>query len=189
VRALVSDRRRWRLDLNRATRGSSSSPRLATGTAALALVAILMLVTRRRADSPQDPALEPTDALRFEMTRLMLSTSVEYQRNISQSLHTLTSLLLTSYIALYVAFGKEYGFFGISPWVSGAPVLLFGGSLVTSLGRAAVYRGAQYEFGNLDETVEAYETMLRERRKQLLLPGVLTALGIASFAFVVEKAV
>lgn len=119
----------------------------------------------------------------------MLSTSLEYQRNISQSLQTLTSLLLTSYIALYVAFGKEYGFFGISPWVSGVPVLLFGGSLVASLGRAAVYRGVEYEFGDLDETVRAYDTVLRERRKQLLLPGVLTMLGIASFAFVVERAV
>lgn len=189
MRALVSDPRRWRLELNRATRASSSSPGLATGAAALALAAILVLVTRRRTDSPQDPAPEPTDALRFEMTRLMLSTSLEYQRNVSQSLHTLTSLLLTSYIALYVAFGKEYGFFGISPWISGLPVLLFGGSLVASLGRAAVYQGAQYEFGDLDETVEAYETVLRERRKQLLLPGALTALGIAAFAFVVEKAV
>ena len=119
----------------------------------------------------------------------MLSSSLEYQRNISQSLQTLTSLLLTSYIALYVAFGKQYGFFGISPWVTGVPVLFFGGSLVASLGRAAVYRGAHYEFGDLDQTVEAYETMLRSRRKQLLLPGVLTALGIASFALVVAEAV
>ncbi len=152
------------------------------------LAALLLRVLWRRKCSPQVPASEPTDALQFEMTKLMLAASLEYQRYVNQGLQTLTSLMLTSYIALYVAFGKEYGFFDISPLVSGLPVLLFGASLVSLLGRAAVYPGAQYEFGDLDETVTAYETVLRERRKQLVLPCVLTALGIASFAFVVEKA-
>jgi hypothetical protein len=164
------------------------------GLSGLLLVALLIVGARlrRRPDrAPTEPNDESIteDALQMELAKLLLSSSLEYQRDISQALRTVTSLLLTSYIALYVAFGREYGFFEISPWVASLPVLLFGASLVSTLGRAVVYKGTDFQFGDIAETLSAYERAMMERRKQLGIPTLLTALGIVSFAVVVVEAV
>jgi hypothetical protein len=48
---------------------------------------------------------------------------------VAPALQALNTLLLTTYVALFVALGKQYGFFTVTPILTAAPIVCFGGSL------------------------------------------------------------
>lgn len=120
----------------------------------------------------------------MQITVLLLTNSLEYLRGTSQVLQTLTSLLLTAYVALLGAVGESLGLLSMSVVVTGLPIALFTLSLALLFVRAATYRGEQFTFHDIDGTLKAYEAAVQERRKQLVAPSILTLLGIASFALV-----
>ena len=124
-----------------------------------------------------------------DLAKLLTTSTLDYLKGIAHGMQTLTGLLLTAYIALFVAFGKEYGFFELSPLVTGVPVACFGLSLLVGLIHAIAYRGGDFEYGDLESTLSAYEKAVTARKRQLLGPCVLTLLGIGSFAFVIAKAI
>jgi hypothetical protein len=143
-------------------------------------------------DRPPDPAQEEEDdlsAVAIDLAKLLTASTLDYLKGITQGLQSLTGLLLTSYIALFVAFGKQYGFFSLSPLVTGLPVALFCGSLLLMLVQALLYPGGNFVFGNPVSTLSAYAAAVDVRKRQLIGPSVLTMLGIVSFAIVIVAAV
>jgi hypothetical protein len=124
-----------------------------------------------------------------DLARLLTTSTLDYLKSTAHGVQTLAGLLLTAYIALFVAFGKEYGFFELSPLVTGLPIGCFGLSLLISIIQAIAYRGDNFEFGDLESTLSAYEKAVMVRKRQLLGPCAFTLLGIGSFALVIAEAV
>lgn len=133
------------------------------------------------------PLLRRTETRSRDLAKFLTTSTLDYLKGVAQGLQTLTGLLLTSYIALFVALGKEYGFFELSPLVTAIPVASFCASLLTTLLHAIAYRGGDFEYGDLESTLSAYEDAVRARKRQLLGPCALTLIGIASFAVVIVE--
>jgi hypothetical protein len=130
----------------------------------------------------KEEAERPIDA---ELTKIIFSNSFEFIRATTQILQGLTSLLLTSYIALLVAFCKDNGLHGFGTVaVAFLPVVLFAGSLTIAFVQAVTYKGADITFdeaGNPVGAITTYETIAAARRGHLLWPAILTAIGIIAF--------
>jgi len=128
-------------------------------------------------------------ALSMEIGKLIMSSSLEYARGASQVLQAVTGLLLTTYVALFVALGKEYGFFDVSPFITALPAAFFVASLGLLFARAATYKGGNFTFRDAEGTLAAYKRALDQRRGDLVIPSALTMLGIASLGFVLIESV
>ena len=127
------------------------------------------------------------ELLAGEIANVLLTNSLEYVRGTNQALQTLTSLLLTAYLAAVGAFADDQ-LADVSVILLALPAGLFTLSLVLLFGRAALYRGSEITFGDLAGTVAAYEEALAQRRSQLLLPSAVTLLGLISLAAVTVAA-
>jgi len=127
---------------------------------------------------------ESPNPLIIEIPKILLSNNLEYIRGTLQTLQSLTSILLTAYIALLVGFRKDVGLQNeLTLLVAFLPILCWGSSLFWGFISAAVYLKSknEFRFGNLESTVTAYEEVLRRRRKQILLPAILSFLGLICF--------
>jgi hypothetical protein len=119
-----------------------------------------------------------------EISKLILSNNLEFIRGTLQALQAFTSLVLTAYIALLVGFRKDLGFHDKRTLiVAFAPILCWGASLFLSFLTATrqLQGGSNFTYGDLESTVNAYEQILSDRRKQLLIPGVLCLTGLICF--------
>jgi len=142
--------------------------------------------------APRAPEVRNADAdeeLALDLAKLLLASNLEFVRSTSQTLQALNTLLLTTYVALFVALGDEYGFFTVTPVLTALPIVCFGGSLLISVLRSIAVRKRLFVVGDLAQTFSAYESVLKQRRRQVWLPAALTALGVGSIAGVVVAAV
>jgi hypothetical protein len=120
-----------------------------------------------------------------ELTKIIFSNSFEFIRATTQILQGLTSLLLTSYLALLVGFCKDSGLRGFGTLAAAfLPVILFAGSLIIAFVQAVTYKGADITLdqdGNPVGAIATYETIASARRRQLLWPATLSAIGVIAF--------
>ena len=122
--------------------------------------------------------------LERELTKLLVGSSLDFVRGTGEALQSVTGLLLTAYLAAIVAVAKVHGSLGVSAVVAALPVILFTASLCVLFGTAALYRGGNFVLGDFDSTLSAYESVLRSRRRQVVVPALLTIAGIATASLV-----
>lgn len=120
--------------------------------------------------------------LQLEIAKVLLASSLGFIRNTAQILQGLTSLLLASYVAIFVGIVKQQSTppLKLALPVYLVPVLLFVLSLASSLIAAALYPGYHITVGSLNSVLQGYDNAIRIRRQQLILPSVLTLLGIGA---------
>jgi hypothetical protein len=124
--------------------------------------------------------------LQLELVKLLLTSSMDFIRNTTQILQALTGLLLTSYVASFVGLAKQFSLSSLPLplWVYSLPILLLVLSLGSSFVNAVFYSGQRVVFGDLNSALKGYDEAIRARRKHLVLPSVLTFLGIVALAVI-----
>jgi hypothetical protein len=119
-----------------------------------------------------------------EIAKLILSTNLTFLYGTTQVVQAITAVLLTGYLSWLVRYWdsdplKRIPLYLLAPplifWVV-ALVLVFMNTIFYS------YRGTPFTVGHLESTVNAYEDMLRHRRRIVLVPAILTLLGIGCLA-------
>ena len=125
-----------------------------------------------------------SEALAFELTKMLLASSLEFVRAAAQALQAVTGLLLTAYLAGIAAVGKAHSGLEISAWLAAMPAVLFTASLAVLYATTLLYRGGAFVFGALDQTLAAYEAVLKKRRRQVIAPALLTLAGAVVAAIV-----
>ncbi|HEX4589320.1 MAG TPA: hypothetical protein VH120_05290 [Gemmataceae bacterium] len=122
------------------------------------------------------------------MAKILLASSLDFVRAATQLLQALTTLLLTVYTALLVAFVKEIGFRWTFEMVgSFLPIVLWFTSLAISFTKAVTYSGTELIFNDAGAPVEpmdAYAKVSRDRRNQLIGPAIATGVGVLVFGWV-----
>lgn len=119
--------------------------------------------------------------LLLHVSKELLSNSLRYVYGMSQILQGLTGLLLTAYITVgLTALREGYGIEEVPIAVTALPVLFLVASLV--VGFALSYRSQKFALplGDLETAFEIFEEVLATRRRQLLWPTILTALGLTT---------
>ena len=136
----------------------------------------------------EDPVAAPATALDLtgEITKLILSSNLTFLYGTTQVVQAATTLLFTTYLAwLYrIADGD---FAATIPWtLLMLPAICWGlGGVLIFLNTIIYsYRGAPFTVGDLQSTVAAYEKMLGRRRRIVLLPTVLTLVGLGLLAII-----
>lgn len=130
-------------------------------------------------DTPKNTVLE------IEAVKVILSSSLDFIKTTGQALQTLSSLLLTAYIALLVGFCKDASFEGHWTYIlTFLPIALLLTSLVITGAFAIIgYRGRTLL---IDEKGIAYEPfdllgeIVNARKRQIYIPALLTMLGVVS---------
>ena len=113
------------------------------------------------------------DSVGLEYTKILLASGLDYVRGVAQTLQTLTALLLTSYIALLAGLGKQMGLDLLPLSLYALPTGLLFASLIGGFWAAVRHEGAGFTAGDVISAVAAYETVLRKRRRQLVIPAIL----------------
>lgn len=116
--------------------------------------------------------------LPMEISKLLLSSTIEYIQNTAQMLQAFTGLILTSYLTLLLGFPNKFWLSNIPDVVYLAPIIFFLSSILFNLLDSLRYTGFNFVFGDLESTIEVYERVLSARRKQMILPSVFLALGV-----------
>lgn len=132
-------------------------------------------------DADRDEAAE---RLTFELTRLVLASNLEFVRGTTQTLQALSAALLTASTAATVALRAVPRFQGVPLVLAILPTALFAGALVSMVLAGVARRQSTFQYDDLDLTLAAYEGLLKRRRRELFLPGVLVAAGLVA-AFIV----
>jgi hypothetical protein len=123
------------------------------------------------------------NTMQLELSKVVWTSSVDFIRSTSSLLQTITTLLVTSYLGFIAALGRQLALYAIPTWVVILPICLFILSLGVSFGSAALYQGERMRLTNLRETATAFEETMKRRREQLLIPAILTMLGILALAY------
>src|SRR5256885_11943749 len=133
--------------------------------------------------SDEDFKATQPNATELEVTKVIFANSFEFLRSTAQVIQALTGLLLTAYIALLVGFCRDHGLHGACQLLAAfAPIALFSASLAIALIQAITYKGTKFV---MDESTgiplkpfDTYDTIISERRHQLVWPSFLTGAGV-----------
>lgn len=118
-----------------------------------------------------------------ELTKQLLSNSVEFIRTTSQQLQTISSILLSSYTAIFFGLGKQFGLpKNVPTWVYSIPILFFTASLIVSFVIALLSKTSTSSPGDWESAENAFTANLKRRQEQMYIPAFLSALGLISFA-------
>lgn len=118
-----------------------------------------------------------------EVTKLLLSNTIDYIRNTSQQLQTVTGILLSSYIAIFFGLGKQFGLpKNVPTWIYALPIGFFTLSLISSFVIALFSKSSASSPGNWESAHSAFYTNLKRRQRQIYLPALLSLCGLFSFA-------
>ncbi len=123
------------------------------------------------------------EKIQLEALKVLLSSSMDYVRNAMQVLQTLTSLLLTAYIALLVGFGKSLPIHTIPLFLAPAVTLVvaLGCGVFASISNS----GVPFILGDFQSTISAYSKVVESRKRQIRLPLAFLLLSIIGIAIVV----
>lgn len=133
--------------------------------------------------SPNPEAVEILKKYEQEVTKLLLSNSVEYIRTTSQQLQTVTGILLSSYIAIFFGLGKQFGLpMNFPTWAYSIPIVCFTISLIGSFVIALFGKTSKSTPGDWVGAESAFSENLKNRQRQIYLPAVFSLLGLISFA-------
>jgi hypothetical protein len=124
------------------------------------------------------------EKLQLELSKMLLSSSLEFVRGSLQTLQALTGALLTAYLTLLVGFGKQSGLINLPLPLYIIPPFLLGISMVIAFISVLTYKGVNLTPGTIEAAVAAYETVVAARRGHLILPSILTLLGVLSLVIV-----
>jgi hypothetical protein len=120
-----------------------------------------------------------------ELTKLLLSNTMDYIRTTSQQLQTVTGILLSSYIAIFFGLGKQFGFPpGVNKLVYSIPIIFFASSLILSFIMALFSKVSTSSPGDWESAHFAFFENLKRRQKQMYWPALLSLVGLISFVVV-----
>lgn len=135
-------------------------------------------------ETPTEVGKKSTPQLEMEAAKILLSSSMDFIRGTTQLLQAFSSLLVTAYIALLIAVRKGEGFpDSQSLFLAILPLALWVTSLAAGYAQAVSYRGSEFvvDEGNPVDALETYDKVVRDRRRHLFLPSILTLAGIVFF--------
>jgi hypothetical protein len=116
--------------------------------------------------------------LQFEIAKQVIVSRLEVVKTAGTTLQTLNGVFLTAYLAFLAAARTNPGSAAFDLFGAIWPIPLFLISLVLSFVTSVAHPGFWLVVGDLDGAVEAYERIVRSRRRQLILPALLTLFGI-----------
>ncbi len=120
-----------------------------------------------------------------EITKLLLSNTIDYVRTTSQQLQTVTSILLSSYIAIFFGLGKQFGLSKDVPTqVYAIPIVFFAASLITSFIIALRSKSSTSAPGDWISADKAFDENIYRRQRQMYLPAILSGIGLLSFVVI-----
>jgi hypothetical protein len=120
----------------------------------------------------------------FDISKLLLSSNLEFIRGVGQTLQAITSLFLTAYIALLVNIANGFSNVTLCIFILLLlPVLLWSGSLVSAFvgSFSHVQSGDEFVLDDLSSTFLTYEKVIKKRRKMLFIPALLSLSGVVAF--------
>ena len=119
-----------------------------------------------------------------EIAKLILSTNLTFLYGTTQVVQTITALLLTGYLSWLIRYWDSDSLKGIPLYLLAPPLICWVIALVLVFMNTIFYsyRGAPFTVGHLESTIDAYEEMLRHHRRIVLVPAILTLLGIGCLA-------
>ncbi|MCB9873954.1 MAG: hypothetical protein H6821_07215 [Planctomycetaceae bacterium] len=116
-------------------------------------------------------------AVEVEVNKILLSNNLDYFRGLMTILNGISGVLMAAQIRIVVAFedtlvkDTDYAF-GL------APAALFGASLVAGFLSVMLTPARRYTIGDLESTIDAYEGVVSQRKQQLILPSIITSVGL-----------
>jgi hypothetical protein len=123
--------------------------------------------------------------MQIEAAKILLSSSIDFVKGATQVLQAFTSLLVTAYVAVLLGVTRTSGFDGFTSLIWALlPLVCWVASLAGGYMEAVSYQGSDLEFdseGNPINALETYERVLRDRRRHLIFPSVLSLIGILAF--------
>jgi hypothetical protein len=144
------------------------------------------VVAQSQTADPDQKADEVLKTYGQELTKQLLSNTIDYVRTTSQQLQTITSILLSSYIAIFFGLGKQFGLpQNVSVWYYIGPMAFFTLSLIFSFLIALFSRASQSAPGDWESLHTAFYDNLKRRQKQIYLPALCSLIGLIWFVFIV----
>jgi hypothetical protein len=124
-------------------------------------------------------------SVQLEIHKATINNTFDHIKTTSQTLNTVTGLLLTTYIALVVGFRKEVGFPEPLHWLSAlAPAACWIGSLTLAFFQVIMQPGVDLAVSTYTHALQTYSEIIAIRRRQLRIPAILTLLGLIAFAVI-----
>lgn len=140
------------------------------------------------ANETTDASINKTEALSqqllLEISKALLSGTLATTRGAMQILQGITGALLTSYTTLVVGFGKNVGMNRLSPVLAALPIIFYSLSLIVGFGQIMLYQGKRIIIGDLISGFDAFESIVSIQRKQLIVPLILSFLGLGSLVLI-----
>lgn len=130
-----------------------------------------------------------SQALQLEISKALLAGTLATTRGAMQVLQGVTGILLASYTALLVGFGKQLHVNRMSAVELALPIIFYILSLMVGFGQVMLYNGARITLGDLASGVRAYESVVSKQRRQLIVPLIFLLLGLGAVTMVVVRIV
>lgn len=116
-------------------------------------------------------------AVEVEVNKILLSNNLDYFRGLMTILNGISGVLLAAQVSIVVNF-KNTLTDGPSLTFGLVPVGLFGASLVVGFLSVLLTPSRRYTIGDLESTIAAYEAVVSQRKRQLILPSIITSAGL-----------
>jgi hypothetical protein len=141
---------------------------------------------------PQLPAsqiignpLQPPDddlvvQLQLEVAKQVVVSRLETVRTAAVALQTLNGLFLTAYLTFLAVVRTNPGSTTFNLFGAIWPIPCFLASLIVAFVSSVAHPGFWLVVGDLDAAIEAYEQIVRSKRRQLIIPALLTLIGLVS---------
>jgi hypothetical protein len=122
-------------------------------------------------------------SVQVEIHKALITNTLDYIKTTAQVLSGVTGVLLSTYIALLVGFRRDTGLSGAGEWLLALiPVTCWLASIASAFMMAVA--SPRYDLVVLDlrAAMDTYGQVLRSRRRQLIVPSLLTLTGLIALA-------
>jgi len=116
--------------------------------------------------------------LQFEIAKQVVISRLEVVKTAMATLQTLNGVFLTAYLAFLAAARTNPDSATFNLFAAAWPIPLFLASLILGFITGVAHPGFWLVLGDLDGAINSYEQIVRSRRRQLILPALLTLIGV-----------